>query len=213
MIVFFWILNFVISWFNAWGCGKTWTEAKANGGIPYFMLWCGAIMSASGFTWCYLVILGFFGATIPFEQEINGEIVSQPYLSGDALQAFADLGYTLVVFPILGSGIAITIHSWGVFWRRRNFVDGGISVYNTFAMGHNIYSAVQTLPGAFDRLGDFFGSSSSSSSSSNNKGQTIVPLLVALAAIGGIVTTTAIIRATMKSTARNRQLKYAHLER
>ena len=55
IIAFFWLLNFGISWFNAWGAGKAWAEAKAAGGWFRFMTWMAAAMSACGFIWCYLV--------------------------------------------------------------------------------------------------------------------------------------------------------------
>lgn len=200
MIILIWFLNFAISWFNAWGCGKTWNEAKHAGGIPYFMLWMGAIMSAAGFTWCYLVVIGFFGATVPFEQDDG---TSAPLLTAVQLQAFADLGYMLVIFPILGSGLAITIHAWGVAWRRRSFGTGAIAAYDTFAMVYNISSALRHVPEASGRLGDFFFGGKS-----DDKGKGIVLFLVLVAAIGGILTTYAIITRTAKSTAFNRGLFY-----
>ena len=49
-IGFLWILNFGISWWNAYAVGVTWVETKNMGGYQRFMAWMGAIMSASGFT-------------------------------------------------------------------------------------------------------------------------------------------------------------------
>lgn len=204
MVLLIWILNFVISWFNAWGCGKTWTESKHAGGWPHFLNWCGAIMSASGFTWCYLVILGVLGSIIPYT---NDEGVTAPLLSGESAQAFADLGYLLVIFPIIGSGLALTVHSWGVFWRQRNFRSGAVAGWNSFAQVYNMVEAFSYVPGATRRLGGFFGGSDRDSKN-DGKG-TIVLLLVALAAVGGILTTRAIIRSTARSTAFNRRMSYA----
>lgn len=201
MIVLIWIINFLISWFNAWGCGKTWAETRINGGFPHFMNWCGAIMSASGFTWCYMVIMGFLGATIPFEHEINGKMVVEPYLSGEMLTAFADLGYIVVIFPILGSGIAILVHSWGVAWRERTIGNIGVAGWNTFAMGSNIYDAVTFLPGAFSRSSSFF-------KDSENKGKTLIFVLVLVSLVAGILTTRWILLSTMKKTVEDRRLKY-----
>src|SRR6266436_2256340 len=45
------ILNFAISWFNAWSVGRVWIESKMIGGLFRMTVWCGAIMSAFGFTW------------------------------------------------------------------------------------------------------------------------------------------------------------------
>lgn len=201
MILLVWVLNFAISWFNAWGCGKTWTESKHAGGFAHLMNWMGAIMAAAGFTWCYLVIIGFFGTVIPIEQD-NGTTAA--LLTPVQLQAFADLGYMVIIFPILGSGLAITIHAWGVAWRRRSFGTGAIAAYDTFAMVYNISSAIDYMPGATGRLGDFFFGKDSK----DDEGKSLVLLLVLLALAGGILTTYAIITRTAKATARNRAWEY-----
>jgi hypothetical protein len=199
MIFVIFCVNFVISWFNAWGCGATWDSTKAKGGMAHFMNWMGAIMSASGFTWCYLVIVGFIGANVPaqwFAEE--GEVVAGMLLDPSMLQAFYDLGYIVIIFPILGSGLAITVASWRSFARRRTVGDGLVAGWNTFAQVHNTYSAIRHIPGVFDRLGGFFGGSSSSSSSDDSKG-TIVILLVAVAVLGGVLTTYGILQSKRRA--------------
>lgn len=199
MIVLLWIWNFAISWFNAWACGKTWTESKAAGGMPHFMNWMGAVMSASGFTWCYLLVLGWFGATIPFEQDDG---TSAPYLTHETLGVFFDLGYLVVIFPILGSGLAITVHSWGVFWRRRSIGSGATALYNSYAEFHNMAGALQHVPRAWDNVTGFLsGGSSSSSSDSKGKGGLLVVFLAVAAVLGGVMTTAAIIRSVSRNTA------------
>ena len=153
MIFIVWVLNFVISWINAWGCGKNWTESKHAGGLAHFMNWMGAIMAAAGFTWCYLVIIGLLGTAIPFEHD-NG--TTAPLLTAVQVQAFGDLGYMVIILPILGSGLAITIQAWSVAWRRRTFGSAAVAGYDTFAMVYNVTSAISTMPKATGRLGDFF---------------------------------------------------------
>lgn len=157
-------------------------------------------MSASGFTWCYLIILGAFGGSIPFEHE-DGTVA--PLLTPDAIQAFADLGYLVIIFPILGSGIAITVHSWGVFWRKRNFTNGAVAGWNSFAQVYNVVSALEHVPKAFGGVSDYFGSKDSKGS-----GKAAVLVLVSLAVIGGVLTTWWIIKSTMRSTAYNRRFAY-----
>jgi len=206
MILLLWVLNFGISIFNAWACGKTWTESKHAGGLPRFMNWCGAVMSASGFTWCYLIIIGFFGSVIPIIK--NDEGVRETLLTPEQLHVFMDLGYLVVIFPILGSGLAITVHAWGVFWRRRRLADGAVAAYDTFAMIYNISSALRHVPRAGASVFDFFLGGSDSSSSSDSKGKGLVLLLVILAVAGGILTTRWIILSVAKSTAANRGLFY-----
>jgi hypothetical protein len=201
MVILVWLINFGISWLNAWGCGKTWTESKHAGGVPHFLNWCGAIMSAAGFTWCYLVVLGGAATIIPVEADDG---TTAPLLSGASAAAFADLGYMLVVFPIVGSGLALTVHSWGVFWRERNFASGATAGWNSFAQVYNTMSALQHVPQASRRLGAFFGGDGE-----KDKAKGLVVLLVALAAIGGILTTRAILLSTARATAFNRGLRYS----
>lgn len=208
MIVILWFVNAAISVFNAWGCGLTWDSTKAKGGAAHFMNWMGAIMSASGFTWCYLVILGWLGTQVPaawfIEAEEGAEPIKGMLLNAADLAAFYDLGYLVIIFPILGSGLAITIQTWRYVARKRHrsVGDYAITGWNTFAQVHNTYSAMRAVPGALDGVLSYFGgggrSSSSSSDSKDGKGL-IVILLVVLAVCGGILTTVAIINATRRS--------------
>ncbi len=202
MLLLIWVLNLVISAFNAWGCGKTWNESKANGGLPHFMNWMGAIMSASGFTWCYMVIAAYIGSAVPL-REVDGHRV--PLLTSHMVDVFCNLGYLMIIFPIIGAGIAITVHSWGVFWRRRTFGNGAIAGYNTFADAYNIYNAVRYVPGASRSVGNFF---SGKDSDSDSDSQGIVLALVLICLAGGILTTWAIIKSVAKSTAFDRAQQY-----
>jgi hypothetical protein len=205
MIVLVWFLNLVISWFNAWGCGKTWVETRANGGMPHFLNWMGAIMSASGFTWCYTLLACALGGGIT--HTVDGRVV--PYLSAEQVGAVAGLGYMMVIVPILGSGLAITLHSWGVFWRRRSFGSGALAGWNTFAQASNIYHATQDIPRVWDMLDGFFFGGKSKSSDSNNHGAAVVILIATFAALAGVLTTYTILSSTARATARWRSLEYA----
>lgn len=191
MILLFLGLNFAISWFNAWGCGKTWAETKQAGGWAHFMNWMGAVMSASGFTWCYLVILVLVGSLIPVTDENTNQTVYA--ISPEMLQATFELGYVVIIVPILGSGLAITINSWAHFYRTRTWGGGAIAGYNSFAQIHNMYQAASALPDIFRHLGSFFGKGDSKS-----KAPLVVILLVVAAAFGGILTTRAIIMSTAR---------------
>lgn len=204
MLFLLWILNFVISWVNAWGCGKTWNETKHERGFAHFMNWMGAIMSASGFTWCYMVILGFLGATIPCVKDDHGVYVT--LLTIQQVQVFFDLGYLVIIFPILGSGLAITLHSWGYFWRRRTLGSGALAGYNTFAQVYNMYEAARYIPQASSNVFDFF-LGKGKSSNDDAKGRLIL-LMVVLSVAGGILTTYLILTRTAKATAYNRGLEW-----
>ena len=149
MLILFWILNFAISSFNAWGCGKTWSHTKYVKGIPHFMNWMGAIMSAMGFTWCYLVLLSFFGSLPIIE---NAQHVKEPLLTATQIINFANLGYLVIIFPTLGSGLALTLAMWKQFWERHTFANGAVAAYDTFAMVYNIGTACQAVPNAGSKV-------------------------------------------------------------
>jgi len=194
-IVLVFILNLAISALNAWGCGKSWNETKHLGGFAHFMNWMGAIMAACGFTWCNMVILALIGANWPVEQDDG---TTAMLLDPESLQAFCELGYLVIIGPVIGSGIAITVHSWMVWYRTRSLRDGAVAGWNTFADIYNISNAVSNVPSFTSHLGAFF-----KGDDSKNK---IVLALVALAVFGGILTTYAIITTTAASTAASRAL-------
>jgi hypothetical protein len=178
-----WVLNFGISVWNAYAVGKVWVEARHEGGWHRFMCWMGAIMSASGFTWCYLSFLALTAAYFGWLTEAQE-------------RAALELGYILLVPFILFSGYAITLDSWGQAYRRGGFLNYGAAAWNTYASIHNTYSAWRNMGGAFASLGEFFGGKRSSGDRDGDGPNPviIVILLVALALLGGILTTAVIIR-------------------
>lgn len=183
LVVLILFLNFGISWFNAWSVGRSWADSKVIGGWPRFMVWCGAIMSASGFTWCYLIPLALFTGAMG-------------WLPVDYVQATLELGYVIIIFPILGSGLAIWMDSVTTAWRRRSLANIGVAGWNTFAMAHNTYHAAKTLPGVFKHLGEVF--KGSSSDDARAKLVMFAVLLVILALSAGVLTTRAIVMATAR---------------
>jgi hypothetical protein len=179
-----WVLNFGISVWNAYAVGKVWVEARHEGGWHRFMCWIGAVMSACGFTWCYL---SFLALTAFYFQWITEEQV----------RASFNLGYILLLPFILFGGYAITLDSWAQAYRRGGFLNYGAAAWNTYASIHNSYSAYRNLGGAFASLGNLFGSGGRSGKGRDGDGVNpiiIVILLVALALLGGVITTAVIIR-------------------
>lgn len=190
------VLNFGISWFNAWSVGRSWAETKAAGGMSRFMAWCGAVMSASGFTWVYLLILCAVGQAIP----------GKYHLPDKYAQAIFGIGYLIIILPVLGSGLAITVQSWAHFWKERNFRTGAVAGWNTFADIYNTYEACRAVPEIFGFLGKLWDSEDE-----DTDGKTVIFVLLVAAAvmcvIGGALTTTAIVRSTARSVARQELLK------
>jgi hypothetical protein len=180
------VLNFGISWFNARSVGRSWADSKAIGGWPRFMVWSGAVMSASGFTWCYLVLLVLIATATG--------LLPMRYV-----QVALELGYVLIIFPALGSGIAIWMDSVTTAWRRRDAASVGVAGWNTFAMAHDTCEAATTLPGIFKDLGSGF---SEGDDDAEGKLLYLAVLIVVLALCGGIFTTMAIVRSTARKYAR-----------
>ncbi len=175
-----WVLNFAISVWNAYAVGKVWVEARHEGGWHRFMCWMGAVMSASGFTWCYL---SFLALTAHYFR----------WISEEQAMACLQLGYVILIPFILFAGYAVTLDSWVQAYRRGGFLNYGAAAWNTYATIHNTYSAYRNMGGAFASLGNFFRGRSRDRDGNPNA-VIVVLLLVALALLGGILTTAAIIR-------------------
>jgi hypothetical protein len=188
MIYLILIFNFAVSWFNAWACGRTWNESKRTGGWPHFVTWCAAVMSACGFTWVYLFFLALVAGNI---HHGNGV----PLLSAHRIQQMVELGYVVIILPMLGSGLGITLSSWQTFNRNRSLMTGGVAAYNTFAEAYNTIQAIRVLPGIFGDLGDLFKRGKDEDDDTSAR---LVLLLVAFALLSGVLTTTAIIRRTAR---------------
>jgi hypothetical protein len=177
-----WVLNFAISVWNAYAVGKVWVEARVAGGWYRLMCWVGAVMSACGFTWCYLSFLALtahhFG-----------------WLTDDQVLAALNLGYLLLLPFILFGGYAITLDSWAQAFRRGGILNYGMAAWNTYATIHNTYSAWRNVGGAFASLGNFLGGRRSERSRDGDSGGiVIVLLLVVFALLAGVLTTAVIIR-------------------
>jgi hypothetical protein len=203
MVVFLVALNFVISIFNSWSVGRTWAETRAAGGVPRFMAWMGAVMAACGFSWCYLVVIAFGG-------------VATGKLPPAYASAMLSLGYLTIIGPLIGSGIAITVESWAIAFRRRTLASVAVAGYNTFADVYNIYEASRYVPSAWDAVKELLWPKKRSSSSSSRGEESggglawLVILLAAAAVFGGILTAAAIIRTVSESTARARLLRHGN---
>lgn len=141
------VLNFGISWWNCYSCGRAWVEAKAVGGMMHVMVWCGAIQAAIGFSSVFLFPLIFAA------HAIFPEYFTDLYVKGAV-----NLWYLTIIVPILGTGIIITVESWIAAYRDRSLLNMGVAGWNTFAQVHNTVSAINNMGSAFSAVGDAFGS-------------------------------------------------------
>ncbi|HSX16368.1 MAG TPA: hypothetical protein VLF40_06260 [Candidatus Saccharimonadales bacterium] len=171
------VVNLLISWWNARAVGKAWVELKAAGGGRRFMAWMGALMSGAGFTWCYLLVIGVV-------------LWKTGVLNEDYLRLFFEVGYVLIIPVVLFAGWAITIDSWRQAYHQRTLGNMSVAGWNTFATGYNTYNAVSGLG---DVLGDIF------KTLSKTRDGNVMMLLIALIAAGfalglGAITTTLLIK-------------------
>ncbi len=179
VLLFFLVLNFGISWWNARSSGAYLTESKLIGGWTRFIVWCGLVMSACGFTWVYLTLLTMIAVGTGYLTPYWGEIMFQ-------------LGYLIIILPILGSGLGIWAHSIAVAYRERSFGSVGVAGWNTFAQAHNTWQAAKHAPSAFESV--FKAFSGKNSKSKDGAAAILVIVLVILAVAGGAMTTAAIAR-------------------
>lgn len=137
------LINFAISWLNCWSVGGIWAESKALGGIVRLLAWCAAIQAAIGFSSVFGCLVG----AIAYHFH---------YLPPRAADAAASLWYALVVVPILGTGMIITIESWIFAFRERSLLSLGISGWDTFAQLHNTADAIDGIGDAMSNVVGFF---------------------------------------------------------
>jgi hypothetical protein len=173
-------LNFAISGWNAYASGSYLTESKIIGGWTRFVVWCGLVMSACGFTWCYLTILTIVAV-------VGG------WLTPEWGEVMFELGYLIIILPVLGSGLGIWAHSLAVAYRERNFSSVAVAGWNTYAQARNTWQAAQHAPSAFKEVVEAF-SGKNRKSSKDSGAALLVILLVILAVAGGSMTTAAIAR-------------------
>lgn len=180
VLLFFLVLNFGISWWNAWSAGRFWTEVKITGGFPRLLVWSAVVMSAVGFTWVYLTILTV--GAVAFEK-----------LTVEQAEVMFNLGYLILIPALLTSGTVIWVHSLIVAWRRRRFGDVAVAAYNTVAHLRNTWQAARHAPGAFESVVKFFFGGKRKSSKDSAAAMLIIFLIV-LALSAGTLTTATIVR-------------------
>jgi|GEM_PF-794982 len=194
------LLNFAISWFNAWAAGKAWPERRELAWPARIVLWSTALMSFVGFSWCYLFLIGF--GLYKFHDSWS----ALSWMDATRFEQMQSLGYVILMPVLLVTGLVLTIDAWAAAWRRRQAADIGVAVYDTFAMIYNTAEAIQYLPGAFDKVGDLF--------SDNDRDLedwvvvVIVAIVIAILFLG-LFTTGAIIKASARSHGRHVVSRYA----
>lgn len=178
------LINFGISWWNAYVVGRMWGDRLVMGGFMKLVLYSAALMSALGFSSVFIVVLTL-GAAALLEPE-QGQLLVRYTMSS---------WYVLAIFPWLASGIVITLHSWVELFRTRSWVNFATTSWNTFAMAKNIYDATQNVGPAIDTVTEMLGSLVSGDSDNKNAAVARLAIaLVLLSIVGGFLLTAMIIR-------------------
>lgn len=174
------LVNLGISWLNCWSCGHMWKESKIIGGWMRVLVWCGAIQAAIGFSSALMILL----VAVAY---------GTGHLPPEYVKHAFSLWYLLVIFPALGTGLLITIHSLAEAWRERSAINIGIATWNTMATAKNIYDAANGgISSAWGDVGKLF--SSSDSDDASGALVMLVLLIVAASLAGGILLTWVLIR-------------------
>lgn len=170
-------LNLLISWFNCKTCGTMWAESKRLGGWIRVLVWCGAIQAAIGFS-SVIIFIEVYAAYLT------------GHLDEKYAQAAISLWYLGIIIPAIGTGLLITVHSWIVAYRERNWANMGAAAWNTFASAHNIYNAANGgVSGAWDSVSKLF----KGGDSKDSKQAQLVILLVIISLAAGILITMGLI--------------------
>lgn len=196
-------INVAISVWNCYAVGTAWRDVRALGnGFHKLLLWCGVIQSGIGFSMPILLGLAFLAKALL----TGGEEPTLTMAEADQMMEWIfSLWYVAVIFPILGSGLTITIHSIKIAIERRDFSSIAAAGWNSLAQMHNIRSAWINLGPAFDSIGDLFDALSSGKGSSDSdddgKGKVVAFLvigIVILALVGGFLIAFGLVRYFMK---------------
>jgi hypothetical protein len=175
LFIFIWFLNLGISFWNAYAVGSAWVESKHAGGWRRFVTWMGAVMTAVGFTWCTLIVLGLITNQVGWLNDYSFEILM-------------NLGYLVIVPFVLFAGYAIMLDSWQRAYRERTLANFGVAGYNTFASAYNTYHAVNGMGKAFEMVFDALLGGKGRRGKDEAKGLLILFLLIVSIGFGTMVT-------------------------
>lgn len=106
--------------------------------------------------------------------------------------AAGSLWYLLVIIPVLGSGLIVTIQSWILAFRERTLRKMSVATWNSYAQIYNTAGAIDGIGDAFGAVVDLFTPRDSDDSS-----DALVRLvigIVTLALAGGVVLTAVLIK-------------------
>lgn len=184
------LLNTLISIWNCYVVGTAWKDVMAMG-KPFdkVLLWSGVIQAGIGFSMPILIGLGWLTVGL-LTSGAKPELT--PAEGAQLMQWIFSFWYVAVIFPILGTGLAIWIHSVQVAMERRDFASIAAAGWNSFAQISNTVSAVSNLGGALGDVGEMFGALKGGDS--KGKAAVLAIILVIIALVGGFMIAFALVR-------------------
>lgn len=190
------LLNLAISFWNASAVGRYWTEKNQLPGAVRFMMWCGAIMAVCGFFVVYVSILTMIMHDTHAFEFLSMALFRVEMSAADAdllTQNIFDLAYLIIIFPVLGTGLAIWANSVAVAYIKRDWASIGVASYNTFAQIHNTVNAVRYVPQASRSLVDGLSKIKLKGKSGAALVYLVLFLFPIVISLGGAIATTAIV--------------------
>ena len=175
------VLNYAISWWNAYATGKSWAEARAVGGWIRVVAWAGAILSAAGFSIVYLYLMAYGAHALGYIDDQSMKLVL----------SFGQLG---LVTPLLGSGIIVTVESWRRWYRHQSLLSLGLAGWNTYATAHNALSAFEDSGDALDMIGEVYSSAADSKSKAAAVAFVTAIVIAVFALLAGVLQAAFLIR-------------------
>jgi formate/nitrite transporter FocA (FNT family) len=186
------LLNVLISVWNCYAVGSAWKDTMAMGGwFNKTVLWSAVIQSGVGFSMPILLVLAY-GSSVFLTS--GAEPMLTPEEAKEMMQAIFSLWYVAVIFPILGSGLAIWAHSLREAYRRRDFASIATAGWNSFAQIHNTVSAVNNIGGALGNMGELFGKALEGKGDGKGKVAILVILLVVISIVAGFMIAFGLVR-------------------
>jgi hypothetical protein len=203
------VLNVLISIWNCYAVGTAWKDTMSIGGVfNKLVLWSAVIQSGIGFSMPILIGLTYVSVsylTSGTDPSLTAEEGRQ------MIQWIFSLWYVAVIFPILGSGMAIWAHSLRVAYQRRDFSSIAAAGWNSYAQIHNMVSAAHNLGGALGNVGELFAAAMKGKSNGKGKVAILVLMLVAISLAGGFMIAFGLVR-YFASRAESRVEQYARHE-
>ncbi len=193
------LLNVLISIWNCYAVGSAWKDTMALGGwFNKTVLWSAVIQSGVGFSMPILIVLAYASSVFLTS---GAEPTLSPEQAKEMMQSIFSLWYVAVIFPILGSGLAIWAHSLREAYRRRDFASIATAGWNSYAQIHNTVSAVNNLGGALGNVGELFGSALGGKGDGKGKVAILVILLVVVSLVAGFMIAFGLVRYFANRTA------------